>query len=510
MPLLEQLCEFLERAGRPRVCVIGDVMLDTYVWGEVSRISPEGPIPVLRVQKRERRPGGAAGVAAMLSALGARVLCAGAIGDDEAGRRLKDQLAELGIDASGLVTCSDRPTTVKTRYMGFVQSAGRSLQQIVRVDEERCAPLSQRQAAAVLASVRACDAEFMIVQDMAKGLFTPELLKDIISLARDRGMPVLVDPERGEQYARYAGANFILPNRYEAQRATGIQLDCEEAYRRAALKLLRELGLDAAIIKLDREGIFFATSAGLEKHVPTEAREVADVTGAGDMVGAAIGFSLAAGADLPLAVHLANAAAGMEVARRGAATISRAELLEELTARADPAARKLKSRDELRRIVQQKRSQGQKIVFTNGCFDLLHLGHVELVRYARSQGDLLIVGVNTDRSARELKGAGRPINTQQVRTRMLAALSDVDYVVLFDEVSVLPLIREIRPDVLVKGGDYGKEGVVGREFVESYGGQVKLAPKVEGLSTTELIERIARNHEAANREHSAGDNQGSQ
>ena len=319
-----------------------------------------------------------------------------------------------------------------------------------------------------------------------------------------------MDPERGEQYARYTGAGFILPNRYEAQQATGIVLDCEEAFRRAALKLLQELELDAVIIKLDRDGIFFANSEGLERHVPTEAREMADVTGAGDMVAAAIGFSVAAGADLPLAVHLANTAAGMEVARRGAATISRAELLEELTARVDPAARKLKGRDEVRRIVQEKRSQGQRIVFTNGCFDLLHLGHVELMRYARSQGDLLIVGVNTDRSARDLKGEGRPINTQQVRTRVLAALGDVDYVVLFDEVSVLPLIREIRPDVLVKGGDYGKGGVVGHEFVESYGGQVKLAPKVEGLSTTELIGRIARDHDAANREHSAGDDQGSQ
>jgi len=499
-----ELCDFLEAAGQPHVTVVGDVMLDTYVWGEVSRISPEGPIPVVRVEKKEHRPGGAASVAAMLASLGARVRCVGVIGDDAAGTELRAELDALGVDASWLVTCSDRPTTVKTRYMGFVQSAGRSLQQIVRVDEEKCEPLPAEREEEVFHGCFRDRPDLLIVQDMGKGLLSTRLTVRIITNAKACQTPVLVDPERGLEYSQYQAASYIVPNRFEAQQATGLKLDCEEAYRKAARKLLDDLSLDAAIIKLDREGLFFATSGGLERHVPTRAREVTDVTGAGDMVAAALGFALAAGAELPLAVRLANAAAGMEVSRRGAATIGRDELLEGLRAAEDPAGRKMKSRPEIKRIVEEARAQGQRVVFTNGCFDLMHVGHVELLRYARAQGDVLVVGVNTDRSARQLKGPGRPINTQDVRARILAALSDVDYVVLFDEVSVEPLIEEIRPGVLVKGGDYGREGVVGHELVESYGGEVKLAPKVEGLSTTELIERIARNHEATDRRDSEG------
>lgn len=488
------LCQFVEGAGHPRVSVVGDVMLDTYVWGEVSRISPEGPIPVVHVHRKEHRPGGAAGVATMLAALGAQVRCVGAVGDDPAGERLAGQLQEVGVDTSGLITCRDRPTIVKTRCMGCVQTAGRSMQQIVRVDEEDVRSLPDEAAERVIARATAGEDDFLVVEDMSKGLFAPDTVRRIIQWAASQDRLPLVDPGKGDDYGHYRGAGYIVPNRAEAERATGVKLDCEDAYRRAAGILLDELDLQAAIITLDRDGIFYATSGGEQQHVPTRTLEVADVTGAGDIVAAALGFGLAAGSGLSGAVRLANVAAGMEVSRRGATAIGRDELLAELRAHADPASRKIKSREEIKRIVREARSRGQTVAFTNGCFDLLHLGHVELVRHASRQGDLLVVGTNTDRSTRELKGPGRPINTQDVRTRIVAALSDVDYVVLFDEASVLPLIKDIRPDVLVKGGDYGKEGVVGREFVESYGGEVRLAPKVEGLSTTELVERIARNH----------------
>jgi len=488
------LCEFVERAESPRITVVGDVMLDTYVWGEVSRISPEGPIPVVHVREKEYRPGGAASVAAMLAALGAQVRCVGVIGDDLEGSRLSQKMKDAGVDVSGLVTCNDRPTIVKSRFLGYVQTAGRSLQQIVRVDEEDVKSLPQAAVDKVLEQTTTDEEDFVVVEDMSKGLFTPELVGQIVEWSDLESKPLLVDPEKGEDYARYTGADYIVPNRAETETATGIKLDGVSAYRQAAAQLLDTLNLEAAIIKLDRDGIFFATAEGVDKHVPTTALEVADVTGAGDMVAASVSFALAAGRSLSEAVTLANVAAGIEVSRQGATAVSRKELREGLRAQADPSSRKIKSRDEIRQIVKDARARGQKVAFTNGCFDLLHLGHVELIRHASRQGDLLVVATNTDRSTKELKGSGRPINTEDVRTKILAALSDVDYVVLFDETSVLPLIKELRPDVLVKGGDYGKEGVVGHDFVESYGGEVKLAPRVEGLSTTELVERIARNH----------------
>jgi D-beta-D-heptose 7-phosphate kinase/D-beta-D-heptose 1-phosphate adenosyltransferase len=281
--------------------------------------------------------------------------------------------------------------------------------------------------------------------------------------------------------------------------ATGISLRDEDDCRRAAHVLLDRLGLEGVVIKLDRDGIYFATADGQDRHMTTRARDVADITGAGDMVTAAFAFARACGAGYATAVELANFAAGLEVSHHGVTPISRRRLAEALRAETEPTARKIKARDEIETLGQELRAAGNRIAFTNGCFDLLHYGHVQLLQYARRQGDVLIVGLNSDASARRLKGPGRPINSEDVRSRILASIADVDYVVLFDEESVLPLIEQVRPDVLVKGGDYTVEGVVGREFVQSYGGQVKLAPVAEGVSTTELIKKIAENHERRGR-----------
>jgi len=505
--LYDELHRLLAGIGKPRICVVGDVMLDTYVWGRVSRVSPEGPIPVLHVDSKEHRPGGAAGLAVMLCALGAQVCLVGAAGEDEAAAELRRELGAAGVDASGLLACPDRPTTLKTRYLGYVQSAGRGLQQIVRVDEEVTDPLAPQQAEAVLRSVRdlCAQAELILIQDMAKGLFTKPLLRRIIEAVEEARKPVLVDPERGQDYSRYRGATCLLPNRFEAETATRTRLDGEDACERAARTLLDELSLDSVVIKLDRDGMFYATADGRRRHVPTRPRSVVDVTGAGDMVAAVVGLMLASGANVERAVELANVAAGMEVSRRGACTVSRAELMAELLAESSPALLKIKSREELKGILAERRKAGDTVAFTNGVFDLLHLGHVELIRFARAQADCLVVGLNSDRSVRQLKGPERPINTEEVRAQTLASLPNVDYVVIFDEASVLPLIEELRPDVLVKGGDYGKTGVVGWQLVESYGGQVRLAPKVEGLSTTELIQRIMQNGERRNRKDTAAD-----
>jgi D-beta-D-heptose 7-phosphate kinase/D-beta-D-heptose 1-phosphate adenosyltransferase len=493
--MLEAVYEFLRQAGRPRVCIVGDMMLDTYVWGEVARISPEGPIPVLRVQRREHRPGGAASVAAMVRALEAEALPVGLVGDDEAGRALRAGLADAGVDLAGLVTSPGRPTTTKARYMGYVQSAGRALQQIVRVDEEATGPLTVEEEQPVrLAIERAIEqADVVVIEDMGKGLLDGVLAAAIVEGARSRGKPVVVDPERTEDYSPYRGATCVLPNRFEAELATGFTLRNAEDYERAARRLIGELDLKAAVIKLDREGIYFATADGGGRHISTQAREVADVTGAGDMVTAAMAFALAAGADYGTAVTLANYAAGLEVRRQGATALPRAEVLDALRTQIDPATRKIRGRNEIERIAEELRRAGKAVAFTNGCFDLLHLGHVGLLSHARAQGDVLIVGLNSDASVRKLKGPGRPVNSQEVRSRVLASLADVDYVVLFDEESVLPLVKQVRPDVLVKGGDYTVEGVVGHEFVESYGGVVKLAPQVPGFSTTDIIKKIAGN-----------------
>ncbi len=499
--MLDEASQLLDRAGRPRVCVIGDVMLDVYVWGDVSRISQEGPIPVLRVERRDQRIGGAGNVAAMLHALGAQVRLVGLVGADPAGERARAKMADAGLDDAGLIESHERPTATKTRYLGYVQSAGRAMQQIVRVDDEVTAPPSAEESRRVrAAAVEAIgQAELVVLQDMGKGLLDAGLITDLVREAKGQDKPLIVDPELTEDYSPYAGATCILPNRFEAQMATGISLRDEDDCRRAAHVLLDRLGLEGVVIKLDRDGIYFATADGQDRHMTTRARDVADITGAGDMVTAAFAFARACGAGYATAVELANFAAGLEVSHHGVTPISRRHLADALRAEMEPTARKIKARDEIETLVQELRAAGNRIAFTNGCFDLLHYGHVQLLQYARRQGDVLIVGLNSDASARRLKGPGRPINSEDVRSRILASIADVDFVVLFDEESVLPLIKQVRPDVLVKGGDYTVEGVVGREFVQSYGGQVKLAPVAEGVSTTELIKKIAENHERRGR-----------
>lgn len=499
--MLDRVYEFLRSVGRPRICVIGDVMLDIYVWGDVSRISQEGPIPVLRVERKEHRTGGAGSVAAMLSALGAEVFPVGLVGSDSAAHTLREDLATAGADVAGLVASSQRPTATKTRYLGYVQSAGRALQQIVRVDEEATDPLSAAEAELVRkAAWKAIGhAEAVVLQDMGKGMLTPGLIAGIVKEAKGQGKPVIIDPELTDDYSPYVGATCVVPNRFEAQMATGLALRNEDDYGRAAHALLDDLALESVVIKLDRDGMYFATTKGEERHMTTRARDVADVTGAGDMVTAAFAFARAAGADCAGAVELANFAAGLEVGLHGVTPIPRPEMMQAIRAEMEPTSRKVVNRDEIGTLVEELRAAGKKIAFTNGCFDLLHFGHVQLLRHACAEGDVLIVGLNNDQSARKLKGPGRPINCQEVRSRILASIADVDYVVLFDEESVLPLIKQIRPDVLVKGGDYAVEGVVGHEFVKSYGGEVKLAPLAEGFSTTELIDRIAGNHERTDR-----------
>ncbi len=476
-----------------RICVCGDFMLDTYVRGRVGRVSPEGPIPVLHVDEKSHSPGGAGSVSIMLDALGSEVDCVGVIGADSGGKELKKQLIGAGCKVAGMIETNGRPTTLKTRYMGYVHSAGRGVQQMIRVDEESTTPLRRKVREKILNHISSVlpDIDLLLIQDMAKGTFTPSLLQEIIGECRSRGKPVLIDPSIKQEYAAYRHATCILPNRMETEKATGASMAYEKDYAEAAVGFVNSLDLDFSIITLDREGMFFADKDGQKALVPTTPRSVIDVTGAGDMVSATLAISLASKLPLKEAVRLANAAAGIEVSRQGAVPVTRTELAEGLRLHAEPCQNKIKTEEEAKQTVARIRARGESIAFTNGVFDILHLGHVELIRFAASRADNLIVGMNSDRSVRAYKGPGRPITPQQIRAQTLAAMPNIDYVIIFDNPSVYSLIEKLQPDVLVKGGDYSsKEEVVGWEIVEARGGKVVRAPHVKGYSTTELIQKI--------------------
>ena len=487
--LTSELVPLLRNLGRPRIGVIGDLMLDEYVWGEVERISPEAPIPVLRVSRRQFRAGGAGSVVVNLAQLGAHVSVFSLLGRDKPGEQVRQIFAEEGCQLSGLISDEARRTTLKTRHMGFVQQAHRAVQQILRVDEEERQPIGDRVVDALLARLEAeiDDLEVILISDYSKGLIQKKLVKGILELAGDK--PVLADPAGIEDYSLYKGLHLICPNRFEAEKATGISCDRLQDCRKAGAKLLKRLKLRAVAITLDREGILLCETGAEPKHFPTRARVVADVAGAGDMVLSVLGLVIAAGGPLHRAVQLANFAAGMEVRHFGVTPITRDDLLQELRYEGHPAAGKIKLLGELSTLIEEAKQKGRRIAFTNGCFDCLHLGHHHLLHGARKEGDLLVVAVNSDRSVRRLKGATRPQISQGERVRMLADLEMVDYVIVFDDDTPNRLLETLRPDVLVKGSEYRDGVVVGHEIVEGYGGRIAFVQQVPGISTTAILER---------------------
>jgi D-beta-D-heptose 7-phosphate kinase/D-beta-D-heptose 1-phosphate adenosyltransferase len=439
-----------------RILVAGEVVLDRYLWGEVSRISPEAPIPVLQVNRREERPGNAAFVCASLAAFGAKPALLTIIGADANGAALTTMLSGLGIETQALVEDQGRPTIVKERLLGSVQSTRRAIQQLLRVDNEDSRPLSEPIEGQVLARLeRELEpADGVLICDINKGLLTPGLLKAIIEGARRRGKPVIVDPRMADDFSIYREASVLTPNRFETERATGFRLSDPEAWQPAARKLIDDLGLDACLVTLDRDGMFLARRDGSALHIRTAPREVYDVTGAGDVVLGIFGLFLIAGAEMELAAELANVAAGLEVGKQGAAVISRAELAQALQRVHHGSTGKILGLGDLLPILERHRAEGLRVAFTNGCFDLLHAGHVESLEFARSQGDLLVVGLNDDASVRQIKGEGRPVYPAADRARLLAALEAVDYVVIFDDPRAEKIIRAVRPDILVKGEDW--------------------------------------------------------
>lgn len=486
------LIDLVQRLGQPRVLVVGDVILDRYVWGDAERISQEAPVILLRADKREERLGGASSVATMLRALGARVALAGVIGADADAARVRQALTDLSIDHEGVVPAPDRPTTVKERYIGRAQH--RHPQQMLRVDYEvRNAIVREVEdelAKVIAHQLRRTD--LVLISDYDKGVCTPGLLAQTIAAARSCGLRVLADPIRGHDYRKYHGCSAVTPNRLEAGLATGRTIRTTDEARDAAAVLREQLDLEAAVVTLDKDGMVLAHRDGRRQVFPTRPRQVYDITGAGDMVLSVLGIALAAGADYDDAIRLANIAGGLEVEKIGVATVTRDEMLRDLLQPGPTGTHKLLPRDLLRYEIESRRRLGQRVAFTNGCFDVLHAGHIAYLNEARAQADLLIVGLNSDASVRAIKGNGRPVNSVADRTEVLAGLQAVDYVVIFDEPTPLTLIQELRPDVLVKGADYRKHEVVGGELVESYGGRVHLAPFRAGYSTTGIIEKMAK------------------
>jgi len=475
-----------------RILVAGEVILDRYLWGDVARISPEAPIPILRVNRREEKPGNAGFVMASLRALGARPNALSVIGADRNGAMLREMFRDLGIGTRSLVVDPDRPTIVKERLLGSVQSANRATQQLLRVDEEDPRPLSPARERAL--KVRIADelkrADAVMVSDINKGLLTPGLLRALIDGANRLGIPIVIDPRLGEDFSIYRGATALTPNRFETETATGMRLSDRAAWRAAAETLVKRLDLNACLITLDRDGMYLAERGGADTYIPTTPREVYDVTGAGDVVLTFFGLMVAAGLTFASAAAIANLAAGIEVGRIGTEIISREDMAMALKPANNGYERKILSSDELSIALDRDRRAGRRIVFTNGCFDLIHAGHLQLLGFAHTQGDVLVVGLNSDRSVRAIKGSDRPINHAGDRARMLAALELVDYVLVFDETRAERVIRTVHPDVLVKGEDYRGKVVDGQKFVESYGGTVALAPLLEGHSTTATVARL--------------------
>ncbi|RME41062.1 MAG: bifunctional D-glycero-beta-D-manno-heptose-7-phosphate kinase/D-glycero-beta-D-manno-heptose 1-phosphate adenylyltransferase HldE [Deltaproteobacteria bacterium] len=473
---------FLRRCEKLSVLVVGDLMLDHYIYGEVGRISPEAPVPVLTFTREENRPGGAANVALNLSRWGCRATLAGVVGADDAGELLEDLLARAGVDTHGVFDSPGRMTPVKSRLLARNQ-------QLMRIDREQSLPLDESTEAELVSRILELlpAQDLVLVSDYAKGGVTTGVLEPLLKAASQGGIPVLVDP-KGKDFTRYRGATIVTPNLNEFLTVSGLADDasCDQV-RRAATDIIQSLNLEGLLVTLGERGMTWFGADGGELYSPARAREVHDVAGAGDTVLAAAGCARALGWPMEKAMSLANLAAGLVVGKPGVATVSGQELLQ-----AAQPENKLVDPDELAEMGRYAREQGRRIVFTNGCFDLLHAGHVSYLQKARQLGDLLVLGLNTDASIRRLKGPERPVVGQADRARIMAALDCVDYVVLFDDDTPMRLIEALRPDILVKGGDYRPEDVVGREFVESYGGRLELIHFEAGKSTTAMIDKILK------------------
>ena len=467
---------------KARVLVVGDVMLDRYWVGPTGRISPEAPVPVVRINQIEDRPGGAANVALNIATLGGQVQLAGLVGQDDTAAALTRGVQALGVEPRWL-TVEDKPTITKLRVLSRNQ-------QLIRLDFEESFDKSHSQALLSQAEASLNNVDVVVLSDYAKGAIADPA--DFIARARALGVKVLVDP-KGSDFSRYRGAFLLTPNMSEFEAVVGA-VTSEADLVEKAHKLLKDLALDALLVTRSEKGMTLITPDAPELHIPTVAREVYDVTGAGDTVISALATAIAAGAELPQACAIANTAAGVVVGKLGTSTVSRIELIEALKSHQGESGVGVVSEDQLVYALEQARLRGERVVMTNGCFDILHAGHVSYLAQAKALGDRLIVAVNDDESVRRLKGDGRPVNSVDRRMAVLAGLASVDWVVPFSEDTPQRVIARLLPDLLVKGGDYKVEDIAGGAEVLANGGQVKVLGFEDGVSTTAIIQNIMSRH----------------
>ena len=474
---------------RQTVLCVGDLMLDEFVYGEVSRISPEAPAPVIAVRRTETDVGGAGNVARNIASLGARCVFVGLIGEDQAGRTLQAELAREGRIESVLVCDPGRPTTRKVRFVSEHFST-----HMLRADWEMAAPaaadIEQRLIDAILPLLPRVD--IVLLSDYAKGTLTARVIRNVIDGARKLGKRVIVDP-KSANLAIYRGATLIKPNRKEFAEATRTRIDSEDIAQ-AARDVMQLADCEAILVTQSERGMTLVPRTGEAIHVPAHPVKVRDGSGAGDTVAAALAVALAAGADWETALRMANAAAAVTVGKNGTAVVTPAELRRKILPHAYLAAEEkiIAAGGDIDAHLMEWRKQDLRIGFTNGCFDILHPGHVKVLTVARAACDRLVVGLNSDASVRRLKGEGRPVQDQHARAEVLAALEAVDLVAIFEEDTPIGLITQVRPNVLVKGGDYTREQVVGYDVVEAAGGEVMLVDILQGFSTTSLVDRARR------------------
>jgi len=475
----------ISKFNRCHLLVVGDLMLDEYVWGEVDRISPEAPVQIVAVKNEDYALGGSGNVVNNIAALGAKVTVAGVIGSGSNGQLMLQMFQQIGVDTAGIFQEPDRPTTKKTRVIA-------ANQHVIRIDRETKTSISdttlEKLAGFIENKIPAVDV--ILISDYGKGLITNTLLARLAATARKHNKIAIADP-KGLDFSKYSGVSVLTPNQKEASLASGIEITDELSLTEAGHKIMQIAGIDKLLITCGQDGMVFIRPNKAPYKISAKARQVYDVSGAGDTVLAVLGLATAAGESFESAMALANAAAGIVVGKVGTATVSELELISALQPD-DGTAFKLKRMEELAALCKELKKQGKRLVMTNGCFDLLHTGHIMLFSASKQLGDLLIVAIDDDDSVKALKGPGRPVISAEERVRVLSALDAVDYVVVFASEELESLIEMIRPDVLTKGSNYTTEEVYGRELVEQYGGQVALIPVVENISSTRIINNIKK------------------
>ncbi len=461
---------------KPNILVVGDLMVDHYLWGKCERISPEAPVQIVEVTKEQLMLGGAGNVINNLLSLGANVGVCSVIGDDESGDFLQKRLGQKGVRKEGLTIQKSRKTTKKSRVIA-------THQQIVRVDKEDKEDISKDSQELILlrAKIIMDFYDLILLSDYGKGVLTPWLTQELIKLANEKKKMILIDP-KGSDYSKYKGATLITPNKTEASIASNIKIEDDKSLKCVGEKLKKELDLKYLLITLSEDGMALFDKKMIK--IPTLAKEVFDVTGAGDTVLAALGYALSQQKDIKEACLFANSAAAVAVSKLGSYSVSKEEIREyESKNFFQKAKHKIKSLDEVKEYLDHV---DKKIVFTNGCFDIVHVGHIKYLEEAKSYGDILIVGINSDNSIKRLKGKNRPINSYEDRAYVIAGLESVDFVIGFDDDTPLSLIEAIKPDVLVKGGDYKNKDVVGSDIAK----ELKIVEFIDGKSTTNIIKKV--------------------